>query len=32
MSGLNLLFTAHQGDADDREEHRDAKYYKTIHS
>lgn len=32
MSSLNFLLTAHQGDTDDREEHRDAKNHKTIHS
>jgi hypothetical protein len=31
QAGDGLLFTAHQGDADDREENRDAKHNKTIH-
>jgi hypothetical protein len=32
MTSLNFAFTAHQGDADDREKHRDAKNYETIHT
>jgi hypothetical protein len=31
QAGNGLLFTAHQGDADDREENRDATQNKTIH-
>jgi hypothetical protein len=31
MTGLSRLLTAQQGDADDREKHRDPKYHSAIH-
>lgn len=31
QAGVGLLLTAHEGDADDREENRDAKQHETIH-